>query len=155
MANSLAIPVNETCDKLFLKKIENNEILMTLPLLLQLYPNLSIEMLTSRLEVIRELNWACVGVFQDRNLVGISGYWINTRFYCGSYLYIDHFIVDAAFRDAGVGTLMIQELKDIAVRNQCSHICLDTFTGNSQAQHFWARHKFDIVGFHYVLPNKH
>lgn len=155
MGNSLAKPLNENCEKLFLKKLEGSEIYKCLPLLRQLYPDLSTEVLTSRLEEIKYLNWACVGVFSGINLVGMSGYWINTRLYCGTYLYIDHFIVDAELRVRGVGTLLMQELKDIAVRNHCSHICLDTFTGNSQAQYFWAKNRFDIVGFHYVLANKH
>lgn len=155
MTNIVAKPVGVTPEKLSIREIKGNEISISIPLLLQLYPNLPVDTLTSRLKEIQLLNWACIGVFHKASLVGISGYWINTRLYCGTYLYIDHFVVDEAYREAGVGTVLMHELKNIAMRHQCRHVCLDTFTGNSQAQHFWAKHKFDIVGFHYVLPNKH
>jgi len=149
----VAIQPDLTTRQLTSRIIDENEIFIIIPLLVQLYPNLPTETIKSRLEEIKNLNWACLGIFDKDSLVGISGYWLNTRLYCGKYLYVDHFVVNDAFRETGVGALLMQKIKEIADQNLCSHICLDTFTGNLQAQHYWSKHQFNIVGFHYVLQN--
>ncbi len=89
--------------------------------------------MASRLGEIAELNWRCVGVFDQATLVGLSGYWINTRLYCGKYLYIDHFIIDEERRRSGIGALLLDHLKQLAKEEQCEHVCLDTFVSNSLA----------------------
>jgi len=149
----VAIQPDLTTRELTSRTIDENEIFIIVPLLVQLYQDLPIETIKSRLDEIKHLNWSCFGVFYKDSLVGISGYWLNTRLYCGKYLYVDHFVVDDAFRQSGVGALLMQKIKEVAEQNQCGHICLDTFTGNSQAQKYWSKHKFNIVGFHYVLQH--
>lgn len=133
-----------------IRELGADELHMTLTLLSIFYPNLDKELLLSRLETIALLNWRCVGVFEGADLVGLSGYWLNTRIYCGKYLYIDHFIVEGGRRCKGVGAQLLDYLKSLASDHGCEHVCLDTFVTNSLAQSFWTRHGFGIVGFHYV-----
>jgi ribosomal protein S18 acetylase RimI-like enzyme len=82
--------------------------------------------------------------------VGLTGYWLNTRIYCGKYLYIDHFIIKPGNRSRGVGAQLLSYVRALADHYQCEQVCLDTFVSNSMAQSFWTRHGFSIVGFHYV-----
>lgn len=135
---------------LVIRELAADELHMTLALLSAFYPNLDKELLSQRLDTIALLNWRCVGVFDGADLVGLSGYWLNTRLYCGKYLYIDHFIVEGGRRGKGVGAQLLEYLKGLANEHGCGHVCLDTFVTNSAAQSFWTRHGFGIVGFHYV-----
>ncbi|WP_081951589.1 GNAT family N-acetyltransferase [Pseudomonas cremoricolorata] len=130
--------------------LEKHELPSTLPLLCSVYPYLSIDTLQTRMDVIANATWQCAGVFQDGQLVALSGFWVNTRLYCGKYLYIDHFIVQSEQRSLGVGSHLLAYMKQQAEALECEQICLDTFVTNRVAQRFWSRHGFHIVGFHYV-----
>lgn len=133
-----------------IRELLTEELPKTLPLLSSFYPQLSDEILSKRLSEISGLNWKCIGVFDHGKMIGLSGYWLNTRLYCGKYLYIDHFIVDGEYRCRGTGAKLLDYLKRLAKNSCCEHVCLDTFVTNSLAQSFWSRHGFNIVGFHYI-----
>lgn len=135
---------------LTIRELQTDELHMTLALLSTFYPALDRETLLRRLEAIAVLNWRCVGAFEGADLVGLSGCWLNTRLYCGKYLYIDHFIVEGGRRCKGVGAQLLGYLKSLACDQGCEQVCLDTFVTNSLAQSFWSRHGFEIVGFHYA-----
>lgn len=132
------------------RELQTDELYMAIPLLSQLYSQLSRELLLTRLAEISGLNWRCVGVFDQNIMIGLSGYWLNTRLYCGKYLYIDHFVIDNKRRSDGVGTQLLAYLKQLAKDKNCEQVCLDTFVANSLAQSFWLRHGFNIVGFHFI-----
>jgi GNAT superfamily N-acetyltransferase len=133
-----------------IRELQTDELYMTVPLLSQLYSQVSTELLLTRLAEISGLNWRCVGVFDQNIMIGLSGYWFNTRLYCGKYLYIDHFVIDNKRRGDGVGTQLLAYLKQLAKDKNCEQVCLDTFVANSLAQSFWLRHGFNIVGFHFI-----
>ncbi|WP_277759956.1 GNAT family N-acetyltransferase [Pseudomonas sp. A34-9] len=133
-----------------IRVLQDYELPMTLGLLSTFYPDLNKDLLLERLKTVAKLNWQCVGVFEEAELVGLTGYWLNTRIYCGKYLYIDHFIIKLGNRSRGVGAQLLNHVRALADHYQCEQICLDTFVTNSMAQSFWTRHGFSIVGFHYV-----
>ncbi|MFU8926400.1 GNAT family N-acetyltransferase [Acinetobacter puyangensis] len=135
---------------LMISELKNEEMYLAITLLSKFYPNLDENLLKSRLDDVSRLNWKCLGLFSNDKLIGLSGYWINTRIYCGKYLYIDHFIIDDSYRCKGSGAKLLNYLKELAIANNCEQVCLDTFVSNSLAQSFWSRHGFKIVGFHYV-----
>jgi len=136
--------------KLEILRLEGEKINESIDLLKTFYPTINPEILSERLSVISKLDWACIGIYADKKLVGLTGYWINTRLYCGKYLYIDHFIVDPQFRKHGIGEKLLRRVKEVAIEEVCNHVCLDTFISNSLAQKFWFKHGFSIVGFHFV-----
>lgn len=133
-----------------IRKLSTGELERIVPFLQRLYPDIDAMTLMSRIDEIARKNWACLGVFEDTTLVAISGYWINTRLYCGKYLYVDHFIVDEDRRSSGLGERLLRQLREIAREEKCGQVCLDTFIGNANAQKFWFKHGFRIVGFHFV-----
>jgi len=135
---------------LMISELKNEELNITIPLLSKFYQNLDENLLKNRLDDVSKLNWKCLGLFSNDKLIGLSGYWINTRIYCGKYLYIDHFIIDDSCRCKGSGAKLLNHLKELAIANNCEQVCLDTFVSNSLAQSFWSKHGFKIVGFHYV-----
>ena len=142
--------IDDTKNYLDIRKLTHPELPLIEPMLEFLYPNLEINTLRSRIEEISNLNWSCLGVFdKQEKLVALSGYWINTRLYCGKYLYIDHFIVNQKHRGKGIGSRLLEYIKDIAKNHQCEQICLDTFISNSLAKKFWFQHNFSVVGLHF------
>lgn len=118
-----------------------------------LYQSIDDATLLSRLAEVQQHGWDCIAATKqcgDSEVVlGVTGYWIQTRLCYGKYLYIDHFIVSMEDRRNGVGAIMWTELERIARSFGCERIVLDTFVTNSVAQHFWMNRGCTIVGFHF------
>lgn len=117
-----------------------------------MYQTVPVHELASRYEAIVKTPWKCLGIFADGELLGIAGYIVNTRFYCGRYLYVDHFFVAEGHRSQNIGARLIGALNAVALSEGCEQMCLDTFVSNGRAQRFWFREGFQIVGFHFVKP---
>lgn len=95
-------------------------------------------------------NYAQVVAKEDGKTIGLSGYWIGHKFYCGKYLEIDNFIVDPAHRNKGVGERLIAFLEEVARREGCALVMLDAYVENFMAHKFYHRHGFHARGFHYL-----
>lgn len=142
---------DDTNNRLIIRTLARPELSLIEPMLELFYPEVAIDTLRSRIDEISNLNWRCLGVFNEQGkLVALSGFWINTRLYCGKYLYVDHFIVNLQCRSQGIGTRLLECLKTIAHTHKCEQVCLDTFITNSSAQKFWFQQNFSIVGFHFT-----
>ena len=99
-----------------LELLEKKELLMTLPLLNFLYPELTIDGYSDLLdEVMKSGRYRQLLVKINGQPVGVSGFWIGTKIWSGKYLEIDHFVVDSAFRSRGIGELMVSYLKEEAI----------------------------------------
>jgi ribosomal protein S18 acetylase RimI-like enzyme len=118
-----------------------------------LYQSIDQATLLSRLAEVQRHGWECIVAIRQRGdaevVLGVAGYWIQTRLCYGKYLYIDHFIVSTEDRCNGVGGIMWMELERIARNFGCERIVLDTFVTNSVAQRFWMNRGCTIVGFHF------
>lgn len=123
-----------------------------LELLGEIYPRLEPQTLSGRLAVIATSGWRCAGGFLDGRLVALTGFWVQTRFYCGRYLYIDHFVVTRRLRSLGLGEQLLSHMHAVAVAEECEQTCLDTFISNEAAQRFWRRAGYTEVGLHFVRP---
>lgn len=120
-----------------------------------LYPSIGADVLLGRLASVRNAGWRCIGAFgleAPETMLGMAGFWIQTRFCYGSYLYVDHFIVDERQRRRGAGQTLWDELETLAAEAGCERIVLDTFVTNSTAQRFWMNRGCNIVGLHFGKP---
>jgi GNAT superfamily N-acetyltransferase len=132
------------------RELRDDELESIVPILATMYENVPPELLRERLAEIRTTAWRCIGVFEGERIVGLAGCWVNTRFYCGRHLYVDHFYICPEHRSHGIGGMLVTHLKDLARAERCEIVCLDTFVANAGAQRMWFREGFEIVGFHFV-----
>jgi len=134
---------------------EKKELLMTLPLLNFLYPELTINRYSDLLdEVIKSGRYRQLLVKLNGQPVGVSGFWVGTKVWSGKYLEIDHFVVDSAFRSRGIGELMVRYLKEEAIAENCQMLALDAYTDNFPAQKFFMNAGFVPRGFHFIQKLK-
>ena len=56
-------------------------------------------------------HYAQVVAKENGETIGLSGFWIGHKLYCGKYLEIDNFVVDPAHRSRGVGELLVRWLE--------------------------------------------
>jgi len=129
-----------------------DEMLPHLRLIQQLTPSLTPEGYRVLLTAMVPHRYAMAAVFEGGTCLGLSGYWIGHKLYCGRYLEIDNFVVDAAHRSAGIGKLLVDELIAIARAERCEHMMLDAYLENSAGHRFYERHGFVKRGYHFMLP---
>jgi GNAT superfamily N-acetyltransferase len=89
-------------------------------------------------------------VQENKVTIGLSGFWINTKLWCGKYLELDNVIVSQKHRSKGVGNLISTFLEQNAKENNCLIMALDAYTNNFTAHKFYYNQGFVPKGFHFI-----
>ncbi len=97
-------------------------------------------------------HYRLIGAYCGDALAGVAGAWIATKIWCGRYLEIDNLVVDPAQRSAGIGSLLITRIEEIARESECHLLILDSYTGNHPSHRLYHRLGFEIWGFHFIKP---
>lgn len=123
-----------------------------LPFVAQHNPKLDPAELARRLEVMRTKDYRCVGAFLEGRMVGIAGYWLGCRFYCGEFMDVDNVFVLPEVRSAGIGAAMMDFLETKASDLGCRVVVLDSYSTYARAHKFYFRRDYEILGFHFSKP---
>ena len=130
--------------------IDKEEMLKNLSVLQDLYPSLTLSEYSSELDVMLPHNYGQVGVFEGDICLGLSGFWIGTKLWCGKYLELDNIVVSKTQRSQGIGKLMFDFLHKKALENECTMLSLDSYTTNFNAHKFFYKEGFAPKGFHFI-----
>ncbi len=134
-----------------IKELDGIEEMMThIGVMQELYPTLTEVQYHEMLTDMIPNNYGQVAVFDGEKCVGISGYWLGTKLWCGKYLELDNVIVAEEYRSKGVGKIISQYLERKAVLNNCTIQVLDAYTSNFKAHRFYYNQGFGPKGFHFV-----
>jgi GNAT superfamily N-acetyltransferase len=95
-------------------------------------------------------NYGQVGVFEEDICLGLSGFWIGTKLWCGKYLELDNIVVSKTQRSQGIGKLIFDFLHKKALENDCTMLSLDSYTTNFNAHKFFYKEGFAPKGFHFI-----
>ena len=132
-----------------LKSLE--EMLEQLPVLQELYPSLTLEAYEKDLiNMLPNNQYGQIAVFEGETCLGLTGYWIGTKLWCGKYLEIDNLIVSEKQRSTGVGKRMFEYLAAKATQENCTMMALDSYTSNFKAHKFFYNQSFVPKGFHFI-----
>jgi GNAT superfamily N-acetyltransferase len=132
-----------------LKSLE--EMLEQLPILQELYPSLTKEAYEKDLiDMLPNNLYGQIAVFEGETCLGLTGYWIGTKLWCGKYLEIDNLIVSEKQRSTGVGKRMFEFLAAKATQEKCTMMALDSYTSNFKAHKFFYNQSFAPKGFHFI-----
>lgn len=127
------------------------EMLQHLDVLQELYPTLTLEDYSTDLdEMLPNNRYGQAAVFDGNDCVGISGFWIGTKLWCGKYLEIDNLVVSSKHRSKGAGKLLFDYLSTKAKEEGCSMMALDSYTSNFKAHKFFYNEGFGPKGFHFI-----
>ena len=132
-----------------LKSLE--EMLEQLPILQELYPSLTLDTYRNDLiEMMPNNHYGQIAVFEGETCLGLTGYWIGTKLWCGKYLEIDNLIVSEKQRSTGVGKRMFEFLAAKATQENCTMMALDSYTSDFKAHKFFYNQSFAPKGFHFI-----
>jgi GNAT superfamily N-acetyltransferase len=144
---------NEAMSTYRVRHLETMEEMLSHHALLQsFYPNMQPADYAEKLAAMLPNGYKQIGVFLGEKCVGIAGYWIMTRLYCGKYIDIDNVVVHPEFRSAGVGKVIMRWLEEFGKMANCRHAILDAYVENQKAHRFYFREGYFIRGYHFMKP---
>lgn len=126
------------------------EMLRTYDLMHAMYPSITKEEYSNELERMIPNNYGQIVAFVDGEPVGLSGYWVGTKLWCGKYLECDNVYVKGLHRSKGVGKVLFDALEAKARELGCSMLVLDSYTDNFKAHKFFYNEGFVPRGFHFI-----
>jgi GNAT superfamily N-acetyltransferase len=107
------------------------------PLVHQRQTSMTIEEFNGLLDEMIPAGYRCIGAFDTDNvLVGISGFWIKSQFYCRKSIRVDNFIIDEDHRNQGIGAAMVAWLEEEGRKNDCVVALLDSYVSNHNSHKF-------------------
>lgn len=127
-----------------------DEMLASYTLLLEVYPSLTLEQYSSELDIMLSNNYGQVAVYEDNECVGLSGFWIGSKLWCGKYLELDNVVVAEKHRSKGIGKLIFDYLYEKGVQEKCTMLALDSYTVNFKAHKFFYNEGYAPRGFHFI-----
>lgn len=141
-------------DDISLRPLESTDLGAAVGLLVILNPTTPSDELGERLRTILRdhPHYHLVGAFSGDKLVGVCGAWVATKIWCGKYLELDNLVVDPEHRSEKIGTRLISHFEEMAAREGCRIMVLDSYTSNHPSHRLYHRLGFEIWGFHFVKP---
>ena len=120
-------------------------------LLTQLSPNVGYDTYRAQLTDMQKQGYFMIAAYEGDVIVGLSGIWIGTKFYCGKYLELDNFVVDTAHRGKGIGNKIIDYAIALANEKECTSLTLNATVENSNAHKLYDTRDFVRFGHHRLL----
>ena len=131
--------------------IPKDDILIIIPLLKKLGDNrISTELLKERVLEMSGQNYECLGIYDVDKLIGICGMWFQTRHYAGKSMEVDHVIIDDAYRNQGIGNLLMEFVYAYAKQKNCNWVELNTYVDNYPSHKFYYNQGFIARGYHFI-----
>ena len=116
----------------------------------EMYPTITREEYSNELDIMLPNNYKQVVVFEGEEMIGICGYWVGNKLWCGKYLELDNVITSAKHRSRGVGDLIFAHLENKAKELNCTMLALDSYTDNFKAHKFFYDKGYIPRGFHFI-----
>lgn len=107
----------------------------------ELYPKLTADYYREMLGKMLPHSYGRAAVFDGEKCVGISGYWLGTKLWCGAYLELDNVIVIKSAQGTGAGKMLSQHLDAKAAELGCHIMTLNNSINEN------------ICVFNLLLPN--
>ena len=136
--------------QLVIRELETVELPRILPLIQTHNPDIDPGELRRRLEAMIPHGYHCIAAIQEDQIVGVAGYWLGVRLWCGEYMDVDNVVVAPELRSQGIGSKMMDWLHRRAKDLGCRLVVLDSYVTYSGAHRFYFREGYQILGFHFT-----
>jgi GNAT superfamily N-acetyltransferase len=116
----------------------------------ELRAHLSLEQFRDLYVEARPGGYRVVGVFDGDSCRAVAGYRIMTNLISGKHMYVDDLVTAEKWRSHGYGRLLNKYLGDLAQKEGCTSVQLDSATHRHEAHRFYFRERYAIRSFHFV-----
>lgn len=90
-----------------------------------------------------------VALYDSDECRAAAGYRVLTNFVRGRVLYVDDLVTAGRWRSHGYGKALNDYLVEVARKEGCAYITLDSGTGRTDAHRFYFREGYVITSFHF------
>tara|TARA_R110000868_G_scaffold4211_13_gene26613 strand:- start:18145 stop:18582 length:438 start_codon:yes stop_codon:yes gene_type:complete len=94
--------------------------------------------------------YECIGVYDQKELIGICGFWVLNKLYAGKHVEPDNVYVQPEYRSKGIGELMMNWLFDYAREIGCDGAEVNCYAKNVKGKKFWERQGYEALGLHMI-----
>ena len=129
---------------------DKSEMLQHFEMLTEVYPRLTLNEYSKELDEMIPHNYGQIAIYENNECVGMTGYWIGTKLWCGKYLELDNVVVSEKHRNKGIGKIIFEFAEQKAIKEECTMIALDSYTDNFKAHKFFYGEGFIPRGFHFI-----
>jgi len=129
--------------------IKKENIFSIIPLLQVLNSSISETILESRLTQMIDQGYQCIGIFDDKKLIGACGIWILTKYYVGKHLEPDNIIILPEYQNQNIGTQLLQWIDNYAKEIGCSASELNCYVKNTKAHALWEKEGYEVIALHF------
>ena len=129
--------------------IAKEDIYSIIPFLHLLHKNIPEEILKERLDEMIEFNYKCIGIFDEKRLIGICGIWILVKYYVGKHIEADNVIILPEYRNKKIGKDLIKYIEEYAKDIGCIASELNCYIQNEEGKRFWEQEGYKAIGYHF------
>lgn len=137
-------------DSIEIRELTKDEMALLYPLVKQLNEDMDEATFKRYLTDMLANRYRCVGAWQEGKLLGAIGFWTHTRFWAGKFFEVDNVVTDKSARNKGIGAKLSRWVDDEAKRLGCSRVMAAVYTSNIDAQRFYYRERYSILGFYFT-----
>lgn len=127
----------------------DNEITHCFDVMSELRPHLYREDFLEKVRTLQQGGYQLLFLEQDSEVVAVAGFRIAMNLFMGKHLYVDDLVTADKHRSRGYGETLINWLRDLALKENCSYLHLDSGTHREQAHKFYFAQGFAIKSFHF------
>ena len=131
-----------------IKIIPKKELDIILPFLQLLNEKTAVDVLKRRITEMKRQNYICVGIYDNKKLIGISGVWLLFKFYVGRHIEPDNVVVHPDYRRKKVGEQLMQWIHQYGKEKSYPVSELNVYVMNTRGQKFWMQQGYKIIGYH-------
>ena len=106
-------------------------------------------------EAAHPLGYRIAAVFDGDECRAAAGYRLLTNFVSGRHIYVDDLVTAEQWRSHGYGRLLNRYLVELARKEGCGSVQLDSATHRIKAHRFYFRERYTISAFHFTRVIRH
>lgn len=127
------------------------ELALISPVLLELRPQYNPESLNEQIRKQRALGYQIAYVSDDDQVLCVAGFIIGEKLAWRRHLYVDDLVTRESARSSGAGKLIMDWLKDHALKQGCQQLHLDSGVSRFGAHRFYLREGMFISSHHFAI----
>jgi GNAT superfamily N-acetyltransferase len=139
-----------TAASLSIRELSPGDMPAMYSLIKQANPKITRTRFESLLSDMRKAGYRCAGAYKGKTLVGVAGFWVGYRFWCGKYIDVDNVVVAKSYQGSGIGTKLMAWVEKEGKRLKCDISVLDSYTIAHPAHRFYFRQGYVILGYHFT-----
>jgi GNAT superfamily N-acetyltransferase len=134
----------------------DSEIINCFETMAELRPHLMKEGFLATVREMEKGGYQLLYLEEDAVVVAVAGFRIARNLHMGKHLYIDDLVTAESQRSKGYGEALVNWLRELAKKEGCSYLHLDSGTHRGRAHKFYFEQGFTIASYHFSeeLNNK-